>query len=90
MSELTAEERRELRDRAKRLHRLYDLGGAYQIGEDLIDWVQGAGLWIHRDGLLYSNNTRNPHADICVDPDQVREVLAALRKTMILEDLADV
>jgi len=95
MSEpITKEEREELKDRAEKLHQLYNLGGTYLVDDYVIDWVQGAGIWIYditKDGeQIYSNHTRNPHADICDNPDQVREVLDALRRAMVLDDLADV
>lgn len=91
MFDLTNEEREELMDRAARLHMFYDLGGAYPVPPFIVEWVRGAGLWIYQDGVqVYSVHTRNPHADICDDPAIPRKVLDALRRQMILDDLASI
>ena len=89
-SPLSDDERNELYGRAQKLHRLYNLGGAYPVGEYTIDWVQNAGLWVYKNGeQIYGDSLANPHADHA-DSAAIREVLDALRRQMILEDLADV
>ena len=96
MSEpITKEERLELVRRAEKLHVMFNLGGAYPVGDYVIDAVEGAGVWVYDHSesgagkQVFSSNISNSHVDHA-DPDEVREVLDALRRQMILEDLADV
>jgi len=95
MSEpLTPDEHAEILRRAEKLHQLFGLGGAYPIpGKSaafIVDFVKNIGVWVYLDGVqIYGNNYANTHANHS-DPEESREVLDALRRQMILDDLADV
>ena len=91
---LTPDEHAEILTRAEKLHMLYGLGGAYPLpgkgGTFVVDFVQNIGVWVYLDSVqVYADNYGNTHANHS-DPDESREVLDALRRQMILDDLADV
>jgi len=95
MSEpLTPQEHAEILTRAEKLHQIFGLGGAYPIpGKNktfVVDFVDKIGVWVYLDSTqVYGRNYGNTHANHS-DTKETREVLDALRRQMILDDLADV
>lgn len=96
MSEpLSLEEQRELYWRAKTLHLRRNLGGAFPLGDYIIDWVSKSGVWIYTsvDGCIYSGNAAGVHIREAISPEDwahAAEALRLMRSVLVLDDLGSI